>query len=423
MSGSVGRERCEVAVVGAGPYGLAVAAHLKAANIDTLVFGEAMSFWRRHMPQGMKLRSPWHATHIPDPAGMLSMDVYDKERRLARTYPVPLEEFVQYGEWFQRHAVPDLDQRKVRDIDRSSRGFRLELANGDTVHARRVVMAMGLANQEYRPPEFRGLPAALVSHTCEHDNLQKFHGQRVAVIGRGQSACESAVLLHESGADVDLICRGPIHWLGGPGTDQRKTVRERAHELLTPRSAVGPFPLNWLAEYPAVVHLLPHDVRAWFNTRSLRAGAAGWLLPRFTGGRVNAGRKLMGASATRDRITLHLDNGSAEFDHVLLATGYRIDVSRLGILAPNVLRPLNCVEGSPRLSVGLESTIKGLHFVGASAVRSFGPLMRFIAGASFAARHVTRAIAGQARFERLSANLELRSVFSDQSKRSFDLLR
>src|SRR5205823_2505116 len=104
-----------------------------------MVFGEAMSFWRRNMPEGMKLRSPWHATHISDPGGALTMDVYDDARRMQRTYPVPLDEFVKYGEWFQRRAVPDLDPRKVASVETASSGFHLSLADGARVHARRVV--------------------------------------------------------------------------------------------------------------------------------------------------------------------------------------------------------------------------------------------------------------------------------------------
>src|SRR5882724_7018861 len=105
------QDDCQVAVIGAGPYGLAVAAHLKAANISPRVFGEPMSFWRRHMPGGMKLRSPWVATHIADPGKRFSLDVFAGEHGLARQEQLPLERFVQYGEWFQRTAVPDLDRR------------------------------------------------------------------------------------------------------------------------------------------------------------------------------------------------------------------------------------------------------------------------------------------------------------------------
>jgi FAD-dependent urate hydroxylase len=200
MNISAPHDDCEVAVIGAGPYGLSVAAHLKAAGVSTHVFGGSMSFWRENMPRGMKLRSPWIATHIADPDNRLSLDVFAHQNALAPGIApgedqLPLEQFVYYGEWFQREAVPDLDTRRVVRIEAVGSRFRLVLKDGDIVHARRIVIAMGLANQDFRPPPLQGLPAALVSHTCEHAHLGKWRGQRVAVVGRGQSACESAALL------------------------------------------------------------------------------------------------------------------------------------------------------------------------------------------------------------------------------------
>jgi len=146
---------CDVAVIGAGPHGLAVAAHLKAANITTQVFGEPMGFWRRNMPKGMKLRSPWRASHIADPVKKYSLEAYTSEKGLRRTENFPLDEFVRYGEWFQSRVAPDLDRRKVARVEVSANGFRLRLEDGDIVDAKRVVIAMGLRHQEYRPPLVR----------------------------------------------------------------------------------------------------------------------------------------------------------------------------------------------------------------------------------------------------------------------------
>ena len=357
-----------------------------------MVFGEAMAFWRRNMPEGMKLRSPWRATHIADPGGSLSLDVYDSSGRFPRTSPLPLEEFVAYGRWFQQRAVPNLDTRMVACVEAASRGFRLSLDDGEVVGARHVVIAAGLANQEFRPVEFRGLPAEVVSHTCEHDNFRQFRGKQVAVIGRGQSACESAVLLKEVGADVEIVCRGPIHWLGVPSADEQSQLRWRVRELLTAPSAIGPFPFNWAAELPGLTRHLPLESRKWFSDRALRAGAARWLLPRFDGIRINTGRTIAGTRIQSGHVQLQLDEGISKCDHVLLATGYRIDISKIGVLAPGLLERIARIDGSPRLSRGFETNVAGLHFVGASAVASFGPMMRFIAGSGYAARNVTRAV-------------------------------
>jgi cation diffusion facilitator CzcD-associated flavoprotein CzcO len=382
---------CEVIVIGAGPYGLSVAAHLKEHNVATRVFGDPMSFWRRHMPKGMRLRSPWNATHIADPHGALSLDAYLSQHGLQRREPISLDSFIDYGLWFQGCAVPDIDRRMVERVESAGDGFRVVTADGDAVHADRVVIATGLAHQQFRPAALADVPAALASHTCDHDDLGVFRGQRVAVVGRGQSACESAVLLHEAGADVEIICRGDIHWLGGSAQPGRAAIRWLSKRLASP-SGVGPFPLNWLAEMPGGVSLMPDEARAWFVARCLRPGVAGWLRPRFDGVRVLAGERIHGAVVTGERIALMLDHGTAVFDHVLLGTGYRVDIAKLGILGPDLLRKIACRDGAPRLAAGFETNVPGLHFVGASAVASYGPLMRFIVGATFAARELTQSV-------------------------------
>ena len=383
----------EVAVIGAGPYGLAAGAHLKAAKIHTCVFGRTMSFWQENMPKGMKLRSTWGASHIADPDAALTLDAYaDSQRRTIAT-PTPREEFVRYGEWFQNRAVPDLDTRKVVGLEYVNRAFRLRLGDGAAVHAGRVVVATGLEKQDFRPAEFDGLPRELASHTCDHADFDAFRGRRVAVIGRGQSACESAALLNEAGADVELISRGDINWLGSEtagGAPRHSDWVWRLHKWLSAPSGVGPFPIGWLSEAPGLVHRLPPKLKAQFTTRCLRPGSAGWVRARFEGVRTNPGRAIVSARPVGDKLSLQLDDGVRSFDHALLATGYRIDISKIDFLAPKVLQKIHIRGGSPVLSSGYQTTLHGLHFVGSSAVHSFGPLMRFVAGAGYAARSVTR---------------------------------
>lgn len=383
---------CEVAVIGAGPYGLSVAAHLNRAGLATHVFGEPMAFWRANMPSGMILRSPWRATHLSDPERALSLDAYASAHGLDSGKPLPLEQFIAYGEWFQRRAVPDIDRRAVRLIDTARNGFCLTLDDGGIVNAARVVVATGLRNQEYRPPLLRDLPAALVSHTSEHADLSVFRGQRVGVIGRGQSACESAALLDEAGAEAEIISRGDIRWLGiAKNAAARKSLRRKLREAVASPSEIGPFPLSWLVEAPGAVRLLPPQMREEFSRRCLKAAASGWLKPRFANVTCRTGRSIMRARVLGGRVALDLDDGTQSFDHVLLGTGYRVDISRLGILAPQLLDRIASADGSPLLGRGFESSVPGLHFVGSYAVKSFGPLLRFIAGAPDAARQVTAA--------------------------------
>jgi cation diffusion facilitator CzcD-associated flavoprotein CzcO len=385
---------CEVAVIGAGPYGLSVASHLKHAGIATQVFGEPMSFWRQNMPKGMLLRSPWRATHISHPEGLFSLDAFASEQTIDCGKLLPVEQFAAYGDWFQQRAIPKVDHRAVRLIEAANGGFRLQLADGEIFTADRVIMATGLRGQDYRPPPLRGLPSALVTHTCEEADFARLRGRRVAVIGRGQSACESAALLAEAGVEVEIISRGEIHWLGASAAEAitRKTALSRLRETLTSSSAVGPFPLSWLAEWPAAVWRLPTKLRDDFTRRCLKPGAAGWLKPRLKHVNCNPGRTISGARALSDQVELNLDTGPRRFHHVLLGTGYRIDLARVGILSAELLTTIACADGSPLLRPGFESSVPKLHFIGSYAVKSFGPLMRFIAGAPIAARSVTHAV-------------------------------
>jgi Pyridine nucleotide-disulphide oxidoreductase len=383
------RDDCEVVVIGAGPYGLAVAAHLKAAGVATRAFGQSMSAWRDHMPKGMKLQSPSAASHLADPEGKYSLDAFAHQLGNAPAQDqLPLEHFVRYGEWFQRQTVHDLDSRKVTRIEQAGKAFCLVLDNGEAIHAPRIVIAMGLTGQEFRPAEFDGLPSYLVSHASEHASLEAWRGQRVAVVGRGQSACESAALLREAGSEVDIICRGNIRW-GGPPASDTPSGGGWLRATRAP-SAVGPHPLSLLNELPGAEHLLPAGVLAWINSRSLRPTPAWWLKPRLDGVRVLAGRRVAAVTAKDDRVSVELDDRTEVYHHVLLATGYKIDIAKLRILPPELLRRIACIDGAPSLADGFESTVPRLHFVGASSVASFGPLMRFIAGAGYAARSITR---------------------------------
>jgi glycine/D-amino acid oxidase-like deaminating enzyme len=367
------------------------------------VFGEAMSFWRRNMPAGMKLRSPWVATHIADPRNRYRLDDYFRAAGLPLPDLLPVENFSDYGTWFQERVAPDLDTRAVVQVVAVDGGFRLVLADGESIVAKRVVMATGLLNHEHRPAQFDGLPRALVSHSCEHTGSSRFRRRHVAVIGRGQSACESAALLHEAGANVEIICRENLLWNADPGQRSllRKTVRSLLGDALIPPSQVGPFPFNWLVEAPGIIRHLTEHSRDRLNEHCLRATAVLWLRSRLRDVPVSEGCRIRDARRDGDRIAMTLDDGGTRrVDHVLLATGYRIDVDKMTILDARLRGRIARHGGLPILSAGFESSVAGLHFVGSAAVASFGPLLRFIAGAGFAARRITRSAIGRGRASR-----------------------
>jgi hypothetical protein len=149
--------------------------------------------------------------------------------------------------------------------------------------------------------------------------------------------------------------------------------------------------------------------------RSLVPGASLWLRDRAKDMPIITGRRITSVARANGHLRLGLDDTTwREVDHVVLATGYRPDVRRYGFLSPSVIAALRCVEGHPVLGDGLESSVAGLHFLGAPAALSFGPLLRFVSGTEFAARALVRSItrlrAGTADRERHDATLEYRST-------------
>jgi thioredoxin reductase len=390
------RSACDVAVIGAGPYGLAAAAHLLAADgLAVRVFGDPMSFWERQMPVGMLLRSPREASHIADPRGELTLDHYEASIGEAPTRPVPLERFIEYGRWFQERAVPELDRRMIVRVHGAPGGFRLELEDGAELSAERVVLAGGIAPFAWRPTEFAGLPSELASHASEHDDLSRFAGRSVIVVGGGQSALESAALLREQGAEVRVLVRADhINWLI---RSSRLHRLQSVRRLLYAPADIGPAGVSWLVASPSWFKRLPIRVQVPLARRSIRPAGSGWLVPRLESVPIEVGRTIVSAGAGDGGVELELDGGERRSaDHVLLGTGYRIDVTKLEVLAPELRTALKVVGGHPVLDPSYQSSVPGLHFAGAPAAWSFGPLMRFVAGTGFAARALSRGIASAA---------------------------
>lgn len=378
-----------VTVIGAGPYGLAAAAYLSDAGVERRVFGEPMSFWERQMPKGMCLRSSWDASHIADPRRALTLDAFCRETGQQRTKPIPLSQFLAYGQWFQQKAVPDVDQRLVRRVDPDADEFKVTLADGESFQSKRVVVATGIDAFAARPKEFEGLSAELASHSREHTDLGKFRGRSVAVIGGGQSALESAALLRENGAEVEVLVRqGHLNWVG---------LHPRLHRLgfvskmLYSKRDVGPAGISRLVAAPHVFRRFPRAFQDKTAYRAIRPAVAGWVAPRMKGMKITLGCRVTQATADGGRLRLRLSDDSERIvDHALLATGYRVDVTRCNFLAPELIARLKTVNGFPVLGRGLESSVPGLHFLGKPAAWSFGPIVGFVSGAEFAATELLR---------------------------------
>ena len=382
-----------VVVIGAGPYGLSVAAHLRGRGIPALVFGDPMAFWRR-MPTGMFLKSPWTASSLSDPSGAFSLDRYVEAGHARRMEPIPLPYFLKYTQWFQRNLVEGIDSTLVQSLSLDGTDFRVGLSDGRTLEAGRVVVAIGIQPFTHIPDFACDLPPELVSHSLAHSDFSHFRGRSVAVVGAGQSGLECAALLHEAGAQVELIARREIIWIN-------RTLYEHAgpaRSVFYPPTDVGPPGLNWLIAFPLVVRHLPEKMRLALRRRAMRPAGAKWLRPRVDGRiKTTPDTAVRRATTESGQVRLELSDGSLRVvDHLLLGTGFRPELQRISFLDDSLRVRVAARRGFPILNEWFESSVPGLHFVGGVAGYDFGPLCNFVAGAKLTARQVARRAAAAA---------------------------
>ena len=360
-----------------------------------------MQMWQEHMPKGMLLKSDGFASNIYDPDDYFTLKRFCSERGIEYGdigVPVRLETFAAYGIAFQQQLVPELENKAVAELLHSSAGFRLRLADGEIVTARRVVLALGITHFDYVPANLAHLPPELLSHSARHHDLEPFRGRRVTVIGGGSSAIDLAGLLHDADAEVQLIARRPaLKFHGKPQLGRPRSLWER---IRSPQSGLGPgLRARFFSDAPMLFRYLPEALRLWI-VRTHLGPSAGWFIKDKVVGRVPLllGYAPENAEIRNGKVCLQLratdgTQSEIETDHIIAATGYKVDIDRLTLLGPEVRSRLKTVERSPILSSSFESSIPGLYFVGVAAANSFGPVMRFAFGAGFTARRLSRALA------------------------------
>ena len=375
-------------VIGAGPYGLSVAAHLKGRGLPTHIFGKTMEFWEQMSPQ-MYLKSSWSALNISDPARAYSLPRYGQNIGLGKQEPVALKTFLDYGHWFQQQLLPEVDPTYISRVTRDGKAFRLELADGREIQASTVTLATGVAPFAHIPEVIAGLPAGLASHSQEHREHSQFKDKQMLVIGSGQSALESAALLHEAGAaSVEVVARGPINWI-----DRRLYYfTGPLKRIFYPPSDVGPPGVNWLVANPLLFSRFSEETRRSLDQRAVRPSGSRWLRPRVEGHvTLTPHTTVTEAHEQGGRALLRLSDGSTrEVDHIILGTGYQTNVQKLTYLDQELRDQVQQHQGHPLLNRWFESSVPNLHFVGASANYNFGPLCRFVVGARVAAQQVAK---------------------------------
>jgi thioredoxin reductase len=389
----------EIAIVGAGPYGLSIAAHLRKRGLSFRIFGPPMDTWLSHMPKGMCLKSDGFASDLYDPDGALTLKKFCAERGIPYAdmgLPVKLETFNAYGLAFQDRMVPELENKMVTGVERTNEGFRVQLDNGETCYARHVVLAVGVTHFEYVPENLAQLPAAFLSHGARHREVAPFKGRNVVVLGGGASALDLAGLLHEAGANVQLIARRRELKFHSKPTGKPRSWWQR---LRHPDSGLGPgMRSRFFADAPWAFRYLPENLRLELVKRTL-GPSGGYFIRDLVVGKVPLllSQNVERAEIQNNAVHLYLraHDGSAKeivADHVIAATGYKVNLARLRFLSDDLCSAIRTAGGAPVLSRGFESSVPGLYFSGIAAAASFGPVMRFAFGAGFASRRIAEAL-------------------------------
>ncbi len=393
----------EILIIGAGPFGLSISAHLRGLGVDHRIVGRPMDTWKAHMPVGMNLRSEPYGSDMSSPKAGYDVAAYCRLRGLDyvdRLGPLSGERFLDYADWYTEQLVPDVSDVTVTEITAVDGGFKVAFADADSVTARQVVVATGVLPYATIPDELSGLPSELISHTADHHDLGRFQGRRVAVVGGGQSALETAALLHEAGADTQVVVRRPaVSWLD-PNP-------ERLSRLGHIRRPVNRLCEGWHCAFwnsPAAFRRLPQDMRITKARTVLGPAGAWWLKDRVDGVvDVLTEHHVRGAVPSGSGVRLLVEGpkrSAVDADHVIAGTGFRVDLARLPFLPEGLRAGIATLNRYPVVSRAGESSVPGLYFAGAPAAVSLGPSVRFIAGTHNSARQLAQSLARRSKVSR-----------------------
>jgi thioredoxin reductase len=369
-------------VIGAGPYGLAVAAYARRLGIETMVLGEPMAFWREHMPRGMFLRSgpDWHL----DATNVHTFEAYLAERGVdpADVDPIPVDLFIEYATWFQEIVGLQVRPELVTAVRRLEDAFEVDLDGGGQLTAATVVAAPGISHFTNVPHRaVAQLPPERFTHTCFLREVDRARDARTLIIGGRQSAFEWAALLADAGVDaVHLAYRhetpafAPADWhFVDPMIDETVAVP------------------GWFRRLPAEQREAVVQ-RFWAEGR---LKLEPWLTPRMPGGVVHRHPHTEVTSCVElpdGDIRAELSTGEVLLvDHVVLATGYRADITAVPYLRE--LPGLETVDGFPVLDEHMQTSVPGLFLTGFAATHDFGPFFGFVRACPAAAQIIVPELA------------------------------
>jgi thioredoxin reductase len=361
-----------------------------------------MESWKHKMPPGMLLKSHAWSSSLCQPQGELTLEEFCRRegREYDPTMLTPVEVFSSYGDAFQKSFAPEVAEKNAINIAAAPDGFRIVFDDGEAVAAKRVVLAIGVHPFSYMPEVLAALPPGAVSHSAEYGAFDRLAGREVVVVGAGASATGLAALLHERGVSTSLVARASrLNFANPPAPLSRPLLRR----LVRPGSGIGSGWLLWIcANAPWLFHQAPGPLRRHIVRNTLGPLGGSPMKERLIGKMpVRLGWDITGADFANGRVVLRLRNRHGEeqlisADHVVAATGFRIDVERLAFLDPSLRRKIRTVGGAPVLSQDYETSARGLHVIGPASADSFGPVARFVFGAIHPARRLARRFSADA---------------------------
>lgn len=325
-AGPDGRAMVDVCIVGAGMCGLVAAFALKREGITNIRQIDAAPAGREGpwvtYARMRTLRSPKHLTGPAMGMAALTFRAWFEAQWGAAAWEqsgrIPRAQWMDYLIWYRKALGLAVENGVTLKTLTPDDGFWwLETEGAGRFPARKVILANGRdALGGNRVPEVAaGLPAALVSHTRDDIDFTALKGKRVAVLGGGASACDNAAETLEAGAaEVHHFIRRPdwprinkfkgIVYSGFVHGFPRLTVAERWHIL------------NYAFGF---------GVAAPRESVQRLAGHAGY--------RVHLGAPWTKASAAGGTVAIETPRGDITVDHVILATGFEIDIGRAAALA------------------------------------------------------------------------------------------
>jgi FAD-dependent urate hydroxylase len=356
-------------IIGAGPFGIALAAQAAHDGVEHVIVGRPMEFWRRNMPKGMFLRSAcdWHL----DPQNVHTIEAYLQEegKTSGDVEPLSLDFYLAYVDWFRKQKKVEPRGVYVERLDHDGRSFVATTSDGETINAKKVVLAPGFKHFANVPEELRAkLPENNFEHTCNFTDFTAARQKRYLIIGGRQSAYEWAALLLESGAAaVHLSHRHPSPTFEIAEWDWVKLI------------------VDSMVEDPNYFRRLPQTEKDAISHRMWAEGRLKlepWLEPRLNDARLRVYPNTELATCTQHEtgeLTATLTNGETfNVDHVVLATGYKVDIAKLPLLAAgNLLNQLEMRNGFPVLDDHFQTSIPGLFITSMPAGQDFGPFFGF----------------------------------------------